>query len=112
MQAVIIHPFQAVDIDEVVSTFQLLGWNKSRAQYENYLSEQEHGERIVFIARKDGTFAGYSTVVWHSQYSSFAIKNIPEIKDLNVLPEYQKQGIGQKLMLACEEIVRKNGHNE
>ena len=111
MQLVIIQPFQAADIEEMVIAFQLLGWNKPRTQFEKYLSEQEHGKRTVFIARTDGKFAGYATLVWNSEYPSFAIKNIPEVKDLNVLPKYRKQGIGQKLMESCEEIARKHDHN-
>lgn len=100
------------DIDEIAMAFQSLGWNKTRAQYEKYLSEQEKNLRTIFVARLNGNFAGYTTLVWNSEYQPFADKNIPEIKDLNVLPVYRKQGVGRKLMDACETLARQNACKE
>ncbi len=42
----------------------------------------------------------------HSEYIPFAKKNIPEIKDLNVLPACRNQGIGSALMKKAEDKTR------
>lgn len=42
----------------------------------------------------------------HSDYSLFADRNIPEINDLNVFPEYQRQGIASKMFDEFEQIAR------
>jgi GNAT superfamily N-acetyltransferase len=43
---------------------------------------------------------------WQSSYKPFHEKSIPEIKDLNVLPPFQKQGIGSELLDTAEEAAK------
>ena len=57
------------------------------------------------MAFLDKVFVGYVTIVWRSKYPPFNKNNIPEIVDLNVLPKYQRQKIGTKLMDKAEEII-------
>jgi GNAT superfamily N-acetyltransferase len=57
------------------------------------------------VAAVDGQFAGYVTVNWTPTYSGFAEQKIPEIQDLNVLPEFRRQGIGTQLLDRAEEEV-------
>jgi hypothetical protein len=38
-------------------------------------------------------FAGYVTLLWNSKYRPFAVRRIPEISDLNVLPVFRRQGV-------------------
>ncbi|MBX3710001.1 MAG: GNAT family N-acetyltransferase [Gammaproteobacteria bacterium] len=106
MNHLIITQLNEVDIDEIVLAFQQIGWHKPRDLYESYLKEQASGLRLVFVARENGTFCGYVTLKWISDYSPFTENNIPEIVDLNVLPEYRKQGIGTKLIQACEQAAK------
>jgi GNAT superfamily N-acetyltransferase len=47
----------------------------------------------------------YLTVVWNPDYSPFRENNIPEIQDLNVLPQAQRRGVGTQLMEKAEQIV-------
>ncbi len=112
MLSLSIQPLAAIDIDDIVSSFKAIGWNKLRHQYEEYLAEQAQGARTIFVARSNGTFLGYSTIVWHSEYEAFAQKNIPEIKDLNVLPDFRKQGVGRSLMTICEDIARSHKYKK
>ncbi len=93
------------DIQPIAAAFAELGWNKSAAQYERYLAEQESGLRTVFVAFVDEAFAGYVTVLWQSGYPPFREANIPEIADFNVLPHLRRQGIGGRLMDAAEAKV-------
>ncbi len=54
------------------------------------------------MAHVKDEFAGYITLKWQSGYPSFKEQNIPEIMDLNVLPDFRKVGIGS-LLLDIEE---------
>jgi ribosomal protein S18 acetylase RimI-like enzyme len=102
-------PLNQSDLDEIVLAFKQSGWHKPKGIYETYLEEQASGLRSVLIARDGGIFCGYVTVKWKSDYPFFVENNIPEIVDLNVLPEYQKKGIGTKLIQACEQMVTEQG---
>ncbi len=93
------------DIVPIAVAFAELGWDKPASQYEKYLSEQEAGDRVVLVAWLDGEFAGYVTIVWRSDYPAFALENIPEIMDFNVLPKFRRQGIGAKLMDEAEKRI-------
>lgn len=97
------------DIDEIVLAFQALGWNKPRSQYELYLKEQIGASRTTLVARREGIFAGYVTLLWQSKYSHFKAGNVPELSDLNVLPQFRNQGIGSELIFECERLARAKG---
>jgi ribosomal protein S18 acetylase RimI-like enzyme len=56
-------------------------------------------------AGRAGVFAGYVTVVWVSGYRPFAEAGIPEIQDLNVLPQFRRRGIASALMDAAEAAI-------
>lgn len=93
--------FDAIPI--MVERFARLGWvGKSTALFTRYLEEQHQGERQCWVAYTDTQFAGYVTLKWQSGYPPFAEAHIPEIVDLNVLPAFRKQGIGNALLEQCE----------
>lgn len=93
------------DAEMISAAFSEIGWNKPVMQYEKYFRRQESGDIVVFVAVVDSVFAGYLTVVWKSGYSSFAEKGIPEISDLNVLPEFRRRGIASALMDSAEALI-------
>jgi ribosomal protein S18 acetylase RimI-like enzyme len=83
----------------ISAAFTALGWNgKSVAMYEHYLAQQARGLRLAWVAQWDGKFAGYVTLLWTSSYRPFADRQIPEISDLNVLPQFRRRGIGNALL--------------
>ena len=91
----------------IAGAFAQIGWNKSESQYLRYLHEQQTGTRICFIAMLHTHFAGYLTVNWQPSYPAFAEQNIPEIQDLNVLPQFRRQGIASRLLDCAEaEVAR------
>jgi GNAT superfamily N-acetyltransferase len=100
-----IRPLQHNDIKPIAKAFAEIGWPKPASQYERYLSEQESDQRLVLVATIHGDFAGYLTIVWESSYPPFREAGIPEIVDFNVLPKFQRQGIGTQLMDAAEEKI-------
>lgn len=91
------------DIIEISEVFNKIGWNKPASLFEGYLKQQGAGERIVSVAHFKGEFAGYVTLKWQSQYPSFKAQNIPEIMDLNILPNFRKIGIGSLLLDITEK---------
>ncbi|MCX7121633.1 MAG: GNAT family N-acetyltransferase [Gammaproteobacteria bacterium] len=68
--------------------------------------------RTLLVVKVDNKFSGYVTIKWNSEYSKFNEQNIPEISDLNVLPEYRKQGIATALIKECEIIAKNKGIHE
>src|SRR3972149_9260966 len=69
--------------------------------------EQEMEFRDVYVAFEKGRFAGYLTICWTSSYKPFEKEGIPEIVDLNVLPNFRRQGVGTKLMDKAESEIAK-----
>ena len=74
----------------IAAAFRRIGWKKTEAQYRRYLEEQAGGRRVCRVAFSDGRFAGYVTLNWQPTYPPFAEAGIPEIQDLNVLPEFRR----------------------
>ena len=93
------------DPPRIAQAFSDIGWDKPEGQYVRYLDEQTADDRPVLVARMDGAFAGYLTVVWVPHYEPFRKAGIPEIQDFNVLPQYRRQGIGTALMDAAEALI-------
>jgi GNAT superfamily N-acetyltransferase len=97
------------DIQHIANAFQAIGWDKPAMLYQQYFCEQEAGQRTVLLAFKEDRFAGYLTINWQSDYLPFRAQNIPEIQDFNVLPQFQRRGIGTHLMDQAEQrIVRRS----
>lgn len=94
------------DPDQIAAAFEQIGWNKPASQYEGYLKAQAAGERPVLVAEVAGTFAGYVTLKWTPEYAPFADAGIPEIQDLNVLPQHRRRGIATALMDAAETLAQ------
>lgn len=97
-----IRPLSSSDIPTLVKAFQEANWPKPATLFEQYLLEQDHGERSVWVAQVDNQCAGYVTLKWHSPYPPFATAHIPEIMDLNVLPTFRGKGIGSQLLAIAE----------
>lgn len=100
-----ITPLRPEDPPLIARAFADIGWDKPEAQFVRYLDEQTAGDRPVLVARLDGVFAGYVTVVWVPLYAPFREAGIPEIQDFNVLPAFRRQGIGTALMDAAEALI-------
>jgi hypothetical protein len=93
------------DIGQIVSSFEDMGWNRGRALFELYLTEQHEGARIVLVAHRGNEFAGYVTIQWESKYPAFQEGRIPEIKDLNVIERFRDLDILTDLMDKAESMI-------
>jgi GNAT superfamily N-acetyltransferase len=113
-----LRPMTAADAEPVSAAFAAIGWDKPASQYTRYVQEAEAGTRVVLLAEVDMTagldadptrgeggpvFAGYCTLVWDSDYEPFHEAGIPEVVDLNVLPDHRRHGIASALLDALEQ---------
>lgn len=89
----------------ISAAFTAIGWHKPPALFQRYLAEQEEGRRLAFVAERHGEFAGYVTLLWTSDYSPFAERQVPEVCDLNVLPPHRRHGIGNALLDRAESAA-------
>ena len=67
------------------------------------------GERSLFLGFVGDRVAGYVILNWTPTYNMFARLGIPELQDLNVLPEDRRHGIGAALVTACENLAKARG---
>ncbi len=93
------------DCSVIADAFAAQGWNKPASQYLDYWRDSALGKRDVLLAEYDGRFAGYTTIVWKSDYPPFDQAGIPETVDFNVLLKYRRLGIGTALMDAAEKRI-------
>lgn len=95
------------DIDGIAEAFK--SWSKTREQYERYWQQNQHGQRVTLVAALGEQVIGYANLVWQSDYEPFCEAGIPEIHDMNVVTQFQKQGIGTAFIKEAESIARQRG---
>lgn len=95
------------DVDSLAQTFAC--WNKHREQYERYWKENQDARRVTLVAVSNEQVVGYANIIWQPDYEPFREAGIPEINDMNVVTEFQKQGIGSALIQEAECIARQHG---
>ena len=98
-EPIILRPLEVADAEVISAAFDAIGWNKPVSLYEEYLQDQIAGRRDVIVAEVEGQFAGYVTVMWETG------TGIPEIMDLNVLPDFRRRGVGTRMMDEAERRV-------
>lgn len=97
------------DLHSLKNLSLALKQSKDPDYFESQFEFQEEGKRIVLILSADTVDAGYCILNWDPKYGYFRSHKIPEIQDLNVLPEYRKQGLATKLIRYCEELAADRG---
>lgn len=75
----------------------------------NYARRLLESGRSVVLGFRDGLVCGYAAVNWEPSYSLFARLNMPELQDLNVLPDARGHGLGAMIVVACEALARERG---
>ncbi len=96
---------QIEDCEIISNAFRDIGWNKPVELFQQYNDEQSQGLRHCYVALYDDKIAGYTTLLRTSKYEFFQRNNIPEISDLNILPIFQKKGLGTALINECEKTA-------
>lgn len=63
----------------------------------------------VLIAACEGRDCGFCLLNWRPRYSLYRKLEIPEIQDLNVLPDNRRKGIASSMIKWCEGMARSKG---
>jgi GNAT superfamily N-acetyltransferase len=97
-----LRPLRDEDARALSLSFAAIGWSKPETGFAKYLKEQEEGVRWARVAELDGQLAGYVTLRWESPDPVFRQVGVPELMDLNVLPQFRRGGVGSALVEAAE----------
>jgi len=97
-----IRSLHRADAAALSAAFAAIGWSKPAEQFVRYASEADTGTRTSWVATVDGEMAGYVTVRWDSDYPGIAGLGVPEIQDLNVLPQFRRRGIASAMLDRAE----------
>lgn len=89
------------------NAFEQQKMQRSDEYYDRCEFENQIGIRITLLAFVQGELAGVSHLKYESAYPYFRDQNIPEINDLNVFPEYRRNGIANRIIEEFEIIVSK-----
>jgi GNAT superfamily N-acetyltransferase len=98
------------DSEGLSAAFRAIGWSKPRERFDRYSDEAKAGTRWVRVAEWEGSLAGDVTLLWESDDPVLRREAIPEVKDLNVLPRFRCNGIGNALLDEVEAEARTRGH--
>ncbi len=80
--------------------------------YERCFERQSLHELEVVVSLFDSMAIGYVILNWQPKYAYFKKLELPEIQDLNVIPEYRRRGVGQALIEFCERLAIEKGYDE
>ncbi len=89
-----------------------MGASHEQGYFQRCLSEQAAGKRTVFLILDEGTVAGYAQLIWSPNYPLFRRLDIPEIQDLNVVPDHRCKGLGGLLVDHCEQAAKTAGKTD
>ena len=105
--AVDIRTLVQADASALSAAFAAIGWSKPVETFVRYASEAEAGTRENWVATVGGEMAGYVTLCWDPHYPGIAGRGIPEVQDLNVLPQFRRRGIASALLDLAEGVAAK-----
>jgi len=97
------------DIPKLWDMALVMGVAKADGYFDYALEHQTAGARLVFIVSYEGQDVGYGMLAWQPKYVFFRKMDIPEIQDLNVLPEFRRRGIASFMISYCESLARESG---
>ncbi len=92
------------DIENLYELYQKIGHKD-----EGYFEQCFEKECIILIASKDNNDVGFGLLNFEPKYQLYQKLEIPEIQDLNVIPDMRRQGIATALIEAFENIANDQG---
>ena len=76
---------------------------------EGYFEHAFKAGAVPVMAYENDALAGFALLNWNPRYSLYRKLGIPEIQDLNVLPEKRRRGIARTIVEYCEDKARGKG---
>lgn len=92
------------DVPALYNLYEQIG-KKDEGYFETCLEK----ECLILIASKEDQDIGFVILNFDPKYSLYKTLEIPEIQDLNVLPDERQQGAATALVNACESIAEDQG---
>ena len=97
---------RAEDIEWVETAFPQMGWDKPQGHFKKLIQLQAKDALVFLVAEtSQGEYAGHLKLIWEPDYSSFRERGIPEVQDLNVLPQFRRKGVATLLMNEAERLA-------
>lgn len=97
-------------IDDAPALYALYGaMGKSDA---GYFEECFDKGFIVLIASSEGQDVGFAMLNFTPKYALYKALDIPEIQDLNVIPDARQKGIATVIVNKCEELAEDQGKTQ
>ena len=98
------------DVEQLKSMFR--DNEEAQESYDESFSQQENGEGAFYIAKDEkGAIAGYATILYEHESTQVEGINGAMIEDVRVFPDHQRQGLGSKIIQACEKQVQDRGQD-
>ena len=97
---------QATESD-VPALYEL--YDKIGTKDEGYFEALFEKDCMILIASKDEQYLGFGILDFEPKYSLYQRLEIPEIQDLNVVPDMRQQGIATNLVEAFQSLARDQG---
>lgn len=97
------------DLNELERISEANGSLRNPAYWRQTRNRMEEAELEILLAEQEGSIAAYGFLNWMPKYRLYQQQNIPEIQDLNVLPDYRRQGMARALIAAFEARAKELG---
>jgi len=80
-------------------------WDRGPGHFERRLSQHREGTRVVLVGFVDGRLSGHGSLVWQPEYPPFRESGVPEIQDLNVVPQFRRRGVASGILDEAERLA-------
>jgi len=100
---------ERADKEALVASFEGTPWRREDAFFDQLLAEHQLGAREVWIGTIDGEPVGFGSLLWTSKYPPFRDEGVAEISDLNVAPQFRRNGVASRIIAAAEDSASKRG---
>ena len=92
--------------NDFLSEFGEAFFSGNESELRSHFSDHASGGGASCIARVRGQLAGFVTLRWRSNHPLLWNEHVPIIHQLEVLPRFQRQGIGEALVEEAERIIQ------
>lgn len=95
----------SADIPLLYRLYDVIG-KKDDGYFEQAI---EDDDIVVLIATDEGEDCAFCLLNFHPRYNLYRRLGIPEIQDLNVVPDHRRKGIATSVIKWCEGMARAKG---
>lgn len=94
------------DADWMQTSFDTqIGWQKPPGYFHACCDLQDDDKLVLLVAHEGDQYVGHCKIIWEPGYPYYRENGIPEIQDLNVLPDYRRQGVATRMTDMAEAII-------